>query len=90
MLNGNLGHDTINGAADGQTSPATIIIESRRLTVGLVTLNQGIKALRSEVVIKSANFVVPALLLLGVCLLAGFLPANRAARLKPVEALREE
>ena len=56
MLNGNLGHDAINGAADGQTSPATVIIDSRRLTVRLVTLSQGIEALRGEVVIKSAPF----------------------------------
>jgi ABC-type lipoprotein release transport system permease subunit len=45
---------------------------------------------RLGAVLEPSNFVVPALLLLAVCLLAGFLPANRAARLKPVEALREE
>ncbi len=37
-----------------------------------------------------ANFLLPAFLLLLVCLLAGFLPANRAARLRPVAAIREE
>jgi hypothetical protein len=56
MLNGNLGDDAITGAADGQTSTATIIIEVRCLTVRLVTLRQGIEALRGEVVIKRAPF----------------------------------
>ncbi|MDT8442311.1 MAG: FtsX-like permease family protein [Desulfuromonadales bacterium] len=36
------------------------------------------------------NFLVPAVTLLLVSLLAGFLPANRAAGLDPVTALREE
>lgn len=37
-----------------------------------------------------ANLLLPAGLLLLICLLAGFLPANRAARLRPVAAIREE
>jgi ABC-type antimicrobial peptide transport system permease subunit len=39
---------------------------------------------------EPANFIVPSLLLLAVCLLAGFLPANRAAGLDPVAAIRED
>jgi ABC-type lipoprotein release transport system permease subunit len=45
---------------------------------------------RLGAVLEPVNFVIPALLLLAVCVLAGFLPANRAARLQPVEAIREE
>jgi ABC-type lipoprotein release transport system permease subunit len=41
-------------------------------------------------VFEPGNFVVPAVMLLLVSLVAGFLPANRAARLDPVTALREE
>jgi putative ABC transport system permease protein len=39
---------------------------------------------------EAYNLVVPAGLLLMICLAAGFLPANRAAKLRPVEALRED
>jgi ABC-type lipoprotein release transport system permease subunit len=45
---------------------------------------------RLHAVFDPANFLIPALLLLAVAVLAGFLPANRAARLDPVAALREE
>jgi ABC-type lipoprotein release transport system permease subunit len=45
---------------------------------------------RLHAVLEPANILIPALTLLLVCLLAGFLPANRAARMQPVEAIREE
>ncbi len=45
---------------------------------------------RLQAVFEPANLTVPALLLLLVALLAGWLPANRAAGLQPVQALREE
>ena len=45
---------------------------------------------RLHAVFESGNFLVPAWMLLLISLLAGFLPANRAARLDPVAAVREE
>lgn len=45
---------------------------------------------RLHAVIEPANLIIPAVLLLAVCLAAGFLPANRAAKLIPVQAIREE
>lgn len=45
---------------------------------------------RLHAVFDFQNFLVPALALLLISLLAGFLPANRAARMKPVQALRED
>lgn len=45
---------------------------------------------RLRAVIELSNIYIPALSLLIICLLAGFLPANRAARMQPVVAIKEE
>jgi len=45
---------------------------------------------RLHAVLEPANILTPAWILLLVCLVAGFLPANRAARMQPVIAIREE
>jgi ABC-type lipoprotein release transport system permease subunit len=45
---------------------------------------------RLHAVFEAGNFLVPAAMLLLISLLAGFLPANRAARLDPVQAVRED
>jgi ABC-type lipoprotein release transport system permease subunit len=59
-------------------------------TITPVTYAGGTILPRLGAVLEPSNFVIPAFLLLAVCLLAGFLPANRAAKLQPVEAIREE
>jgi ABC-type lipoprotein release transport system permease subunit len=45
---------------------------------------------RLHAVFEAGNFLVPAGMLLLVSLFSGFLPANRAARLEPVAAVRED
>ena len=45
---------------------------------------------RLHAVIEPGNIVIPSASLLLISLLAGFLPANRAARMQPVAAIREE
>jgi ABC-type lipoprotein release transport system permease subunit len=55
-----------------------------------VTYAGGVILPRLHAVFEPGNFLVPAGMLLLVSLLAGFLPANRAARLDPVAAVREE
>jgi ABC-type lipoprotein release transport system permease subunit len=59
-------------------------------TITPITYAGGTIAPRLRVVMEPANFIIPSLLLLAVCLLAGFLPANRAAGLDPVAAIRED
>ncbi len=59
-------------------------------TLSPITYAGGTILPRLHAVFVPANLVTPALLLLFVALLAGWLPANRAAGLQPVTALRED
>lgn len=45
---------------------------------------------RLHAVIEASNILIPSFCLLIVSLLAGFFPANRAAKMQPVVAIREE
>jgi ABC-type lipoprotein release transport system permease subunit len=45
---------------------------------------------RLHAVREAGNFMLPAATLLAVALLAAILPARRAARLQPADAIREE
>ncbi|MBE9486473.1 MAG: ABC transporter permease, partial [Chloroflexi bacterium] len=45
---------------------------------------------RLHAVLEPANVIIPSVCLLLVCLLAGFLPAHRAACMQPVVAIRQE
>jgi len=59
-------------------------------TITPITYAGGTIPPRLRVVLEPGNFFIPSVLLLAVSLLAGFLPANRAAGLDPVAAIREE
>ncbi|PLX98818.1 MAG: ABC transporter permease [Desulfuromonas sp.] len=45
---------------------------------------------RLKAIFEQRNFIDPAWLLIVISLLAGYFPARRAAKLQPVEAIREE
>ncbi len=55
-----------------------------------VTYADGTILPRLHAVFEVGNFLVPSGMLLLISLLAGFFPANRAARLDPVAAVRED
>jgi len=55
-----------------------------------VSYGGGIVSPHLKAVVQWPNFLLPVCLLLIACLLAGFIPANRAARLRPVDAIRGE
>jgi len=55
-----------------------------------VTYAGGIISPHLKAVMSLSNFLLPAILLMAVSLLAGFLPARRASRLRPAIAIRGE
>ncbi len=55
-----------------------------------VTYAGGTIAPRLHATFETANILMPALILLGVCLLAGYFPARRASKLQPALAIRED
>jgi ABC-type lipoprotein release transport system permease subunit len=81
--------------AIGLTCGAAMTLYMQQVGVDLaeyitpVTYAGGTILPRLHAVFEAGNFFVPAGMLLLVSLLAGFLPANRAARLDPVQAVRE-
>ncbi|MEE4254572.1 MAG: FtsX-like permease family protein [Desulfuromusa sp.] len=59
-------------------------------TLSPITYAGGTILPRLHAVIEPGNILIPSLCLLIVSLLAGFFPANRAAKMQPVVAIREE
>lgn len=55
-----------------------------------VTYAGGIISPKLKAVLSVQNFMLPAILLMAVSLLAGFLPAKRASQLSPTNAIRGE
>ena len=82
--------------AIGLTGGAAMTLYMQQVGIDLsdyitpVTYAGGTILPRLHAVFDGDNFLVPAAMLLFICVLAGFLPANRAARLDPVQAIREE